>query len=106
GRRRRGRVGRPGGRGRRPVGGLRGGTAGRAPGGPAAGGAGRRARRVEEAREARARPVAVSEVVRAAGGVVWRAGERGAPEVLLVYRTEHDDWTFPTGKANLAHTHH
>jgi len=48
--------------------------------------------------------VAVSEVVRAAGGVVWRAAERGAPEVLLVYRAEHDDWTFPKGKANLGET--
>jgi 8-oxo-dGTP pyrophosphatase MutT (NUDIX family) len=36
----------------------------------------------------------VSEVVRAAGGVVTRDGE-----VLLVHRPRYDDWTFPKGKA-------
>jgi 8-oxo-dGTP diphosphatase len=48
--------------------------------------------------------VAVSEVVRAAGGIVSRANERGELEVLLVYRTEQDDWTFPKGKAFLGET--
>jgi len=48
--------------------------------------------------------VAVSEVVRAAGGIVSRANERGELEVLLVYRTEQDDWTFPKGKALLGET--
>jgi 8-oxo-dGTP diphosphatase len=38
------------------------------------------------------------EVVRAAGGVVWRTGEHGAVEVLLVHRPKYDDWTFPKGK--------
>ena len=37
--------------------------------------------------------------VRAAGGVVWRAGGDGAPEVLLVHRPKYDDWTIPKGKA-------
>ena len=37
--------------------------------------------------------------VRAAGGVVWRRGGAGEPEVLLVHRLPHDDWTFPKGKA-------
>jgi len=33
----------------------------------------------------------------AAGGVVWREGD-GEPEVLLVYRKEKHDWTFPKGR--------
>jgi 8-oxo-dGTP diphosphatase len=38
------------------------------------------------------------EVVRAAGGIVWR--EVGDDvEVLLVHRPAYDDWTFPKGKA-------
>jgi 8-oxo-dGTP pyrophosphatase MutT (NUDIX family) len=37
--------------------------------------------------------------VRAAGGVVWRTGDDGAPEVLLVHRPKYDDWTIPKGKA-------
>lgn len=37
-------------------------------------------------------------VVRAAGGLVVRRGEDGRPEVLLVRRPQHDDWTFPKGK--------
>ena len=40
--------------------------------------------------------------VRAAGGVVWRAvrSEDGPAgyEVVLVYRSRYDDWTFPKGK--------
>jgi 8-oxo-dGTP pyrophosphatase MutT (NUDIX family) len=38
----------------------------------------------------------VTEVVRAAGGVV--RGERGG-SVLLVHRRRYGDWTFPKGKA-------
>jgi 8-oxo-dGTP pyrophosphatase MutT (NUDIX family) len=38
----------------------------------------------------------VTEVVRAAGGVVERDGR-----VLLVHRPRYDDWTFPKGKALL-----
>jgi 8-oxo-dGTP diphosphatase len=37
------------------------------------------------------------ELVRAAGGIVWRAGERGV-EVALVHRPAYDDWSFPKGK--------
>jgi 8-oxo-dGTP pyrophosphatase MutT (NUDIX family) len=40
---------------------------------------------------------AVSDVVRAAGGLVVRQSERGA-EVLVVHRSQYDDWTFPKGK--------
>jgi 8-oxo-dGTP diphosphatase len=37
-------------------------------------------------------------VVRAAGGVVWRAGAGGL-EILVVHRPKYDDWTLPKGKA-------
>ena len=36
--------------------------------------------------------------VRAAGGVVWRTGEGGVPEVLVVHRPKYEDWSFPKGK--------
>jgi 8-oxo-dGTP diphosphatase len=37
------------------------------------------------------------EVVRAAGGVVTRAGD-GALEFLVVHRPRYDDWSLPKGK--------
>jgi len=40
----------------------------------------------------------VSEVVRAAGGVIVREGQAGL-EVLVVHRPRYEDWTFPKGKA-------
>jgi 8-oxo-dGTP pyrophosphatase MutT (NUDIX family) len=40
----------------------------------------------------------VTDVVRAAGGVVVREASAGV-EVLLVHRPKYDDWTFPKGKA-------
>ncbi|MGZ4308365.1 MAG: NUDIX hydrolase [Gaiellaceae bacterium] len=40
----------------------------------------------------------MSSVVRAAGGVITRAGGEGA-EILLVHRPRYDDWTLPKGKA-------
>jgi 8-oxo-dGTP pyrophosphatase MutT (NUDIX family) len=42
--------------------------------------------------------VALTEPVRAAGGVLRRVGPDGL-EVLLVHRPRYDDWTFPKGKA-------
>ena len=36
-------------------------------------------------------------LIRAAGGVVWRAGPDGI-EVLLVHREKYDDWSLPKGK--------
>jgi 8-oxo-dGTP pyrophosphatase MutT (NUDIX family) len=42
-------------------------------------------------------------VVRAAGGVVRRAGLDGE-EVLLVHRPRYEDWTFPKGKADKGET--
>lgn len=38
------------------------------------------------------------EIVRAAGGIVLRAGAGGGWEVVVVHRPEHDDWTLPKGK--------
>jgi 8-oxo-dGTP pyrophosphatase MutT (NUDIX family) len=47
-------------------------------------------------RVAQARPrLAVTTVVRAAGGIVVRDGE-----IVLVHRPKYDDWTFPKGKAD------
>ncbi len=39
-----------------------------------------------------------SQEVRAAGGVVWRRGDGGRAEVLLVHRPRYDDWSLPKGK--------
>jgi 8-oxo-dGTP pyrophosphatase MutT (NUDIX family) len=36
--------------------------------------------------------------IRAAGGVVYRRGPNGEPEVLLVHRPRYGDWTLPKGK--------
>ena len=40
----------------------------------------------------------MSDVVLAAGGIVWRQRADGAIEVVLVHRPRYDDWTFPKGK--------
>lgn len=56
---------------------------------------------LEAPRARRRHRVALSrepELVRAAGGVVRRAGPEGE-EVLLVHRPRYGDWTFPKGKA-------
>ncbi len=45
-----------------------------------------------------------SEVVRAAGGVLWRRGDDGAIEVLVVHRPKYDDWSLPKGKADEGET--
>jgi 8-oxo-dGTP diphosphatase len=42
--------------------------------------------------------VDVTEVVRAAGGLVCREREGGTVEVVLVHRPAYDDWAFPKGK--------
>jgi len=39
----------------------------------------------------------LSDVVRAAGGLVWRNSPRGR-EIALVHRPKYDDWTLPKGK--------
>lgn len=42
--------------------------------------------------------------VPAAGGVVWRAGVDGRPEILLIHRPRYDDWSFPKGKRDKGET--
>ena len=39
-----------------------------------------------------------ADMVRAAGGIVWRSTPDGDTELLLVHRDRYDDWTFPKGK--------
>jgi 8-oxo-dGTP diphosphatase len=39
-----------------------------------------------------------SRLIKAAGGVAWRPGPDGEPEVLLVHRKKYDDWSLPKGK--------
>ena len=48
-------------------------------------------------------PAPSTPVVRAAGGVVWRAGA-GCIEVVVVHRPKYDDWTFPKGKCDADET--
>lgn len=38
-----------------------------------------------------------TDMIRAAGAVVWR-GDEADPEVAIVHRPKYDDWTFPKGK--------
>ncbi len=45
-----------------------------------------------------------ADVVRAAGGVVWRPGPTGLPEVLVVHRPKYDDWSLPKGKCDPGET--
>jgi phosphohistidine phosphatase SixA/8-oxo-dGTP pyrophosphatase MutT (NUDIX family) len=42
--------------------------------------------------------VALTGIVRAAGGVVWRRDPDGEVEVVLVHRPAYDDWSIPKGK--------
>ena len=39
-----------------------------------------------------------SRLIKAAGGVAWRPGPEGRPQVLLVHRKKYDDWSLPKGK--------
>jgi 8-oxo-dGTP diphosphatase len=39
----------------------------------------------------------LADTIRAAGGVLWRPAASG-PEVCLVHRPHHDDWSLPKGK--------
>ena len=36
--------------------------------------------------------------VKASGGVVWRRGDGGALELVVVHRPRYDDWSLPKGK--------
>lgn len=44
------------------------------------------------------------DVVRAAGGLVWRPAEDGHVELVLVHRPAYDDWAFPKGKLQRGET--
>jgi 8-oxo-dGTP diphosphatase len=46
----------------------------------------------------------MANVVRAAGGVVYRVRNNGATEVLLIHRPKYDDWTLPKGKLDPGET--
>lgn len=46
----------------------------------------------------------VSDVVEAAGGVLWRAGAVGR-EFAVIHRPRYDDWTLPKGKVDAGETH-
>jgi 8-oxo-dGTP diphosphatase len=47
----------------------------------------------------------MSDLVLAAGGVVWRRGPDGRPEVLTVHRPKYDDWSLPKGKLDAGEAH-
>lgn len=40
----------------------------------------------------------MTEVIRAAGGVVWRRSGPGEVDVALIHRPRYDDWSLPKGK--------
>ena len=42
----------------------------------------------------------MTQVIRAAGGVVYRKTPKGKIRVLMVHRQQYDDWTLPKGKAD------
>lgn len=42
----------------------------------------------------------MSEMIRAAGGVVWRRNEIGEIETAIVHRPRYDDWSLPKGKVD------
>jgi 8-oxo-dGTP diphosphatase len=39
-----------------------------------------------------------TDIVQAAGGVVWRRSPAGGLEILVVHRPRYDDWSVPKGK--------
>jgi hypothetical protein len=43
-------------------------------------------------------------IVRAGGGIVWRRGQGGGVEIVLVHRPAYDDWSFPKGKLHPGET--
>ena len=40
----------------------------------------------------------MTEMILAAGGVVWREGEGSKIELAIIHRPKYDDWSFPKGK--------
>ena len=43
----------------------------------------------------------MSEVVLAAGAIVWRKHKDKFTEVAIIHRPKYDDWTFPKGKSEV-----
>jgi 8-oxo-dGTP diphosphatase len=43
-------------------------------------------------------------LVKAGGGVVWRPGPSGAPQLVVVHRPRYDDWSLPKGKRDNGET--
>ena len=50
------------------------------------------------------RLVVTESVVRAGGGIVWRRGQGGGVEIVLIHRPAYDDWSFPKGKLHPGET--
>jgi 8-oxo-dGTP pyrophosphatase MutT (NUDIX family) len=48
--------------------------------------------------------VVTESVVRAGGGIVWRRGQGGGVEIVLIHRPAYDDWSFPKGKLHPCET--
>ena len=46
------------------------------------------------------------QVIRAAGGVLYRRRPDGALEVAVIHRPRYDDWTLPKGKVDRGETIH
>jgi 8-oxo-dGTP pyrophosphatase MutT (NUDIX family) len=44
------------------------------------------------------------DVVRAAGGAIWRRAADGSLEVALIHRPRYDDWSLPKGKVDPGET--
>jgi 8-oxo-dGTP pyrophosphatase MutT (NUDIX family) len=42
--------------------------------------------------------------VKASGGVVWRRGDDGSLELVVVHRPRYDDWSLPKGKLDPGET--
>jgi 8-oxo-dGTP pyrophosphatase MutT (NUDIX family) len=45
-----------------------------------------------------------TDIVRAAGGLVWRRTPSDDVELVLVHRPAYDDWSFPKGKLHAGET--
>src|SRR5881396_630225 len=78
--------------------GVRVGGARRSGAGGGGGGGRSMAARVAEGEEAPPGGRDVTELVRAAGGILSRLGADGMPVVGVIHRPRYNDWSFPKGK--------
>ena len=46
----------------------------------------------------------MSDVILAAGAIVWRKHKEKFTEVAIIHRPKYDDWTFPKGKCEIGET--